>query len=513
MGTVHQSEGHGGAAAIAVDAAQPLPQHVAHVRARSGLRPDTRRILVRRSLIVADLAGLSLAFTLTVAIFGSSAGGAHARPVYELAVFFVSLPAWVMLAALHGLYQHDEERMGHSTVDDFVDVVHLVTLGAWIFFIGCWITGVSSPRPGKLIGFWLLATVLVTACRAIARICCLRSPAYVQNTIVVGAGEVGQLVARKLLAHDEYGVRLLGLVDEEPRQRREDIGDVKLLGPGSRLREIVAELEVERVIIAFSNISDARMAEIVRELRGLDVQIDIVPRLYEMVGPRVDVHAVEALPLVGVPSMRWTRSSMLIKRSIDVVGSTFALILLSPLFVLIAWKVHRSSPGPIFFRQTRLGLNMREFTALKFRTMWADTDESEHRAYIASTMSSSATGEATGLYKLERKNAITPFGHVLRKTSLDELPQLINVLRGDMSLVGPRPCIPYETERFKPHHFERFLLPAGLTGLWQVMARAHSSFGEALDMDVAYVRSWSLGLDLRLLFRTPLQMLRSEGTA
>jgi lipopolysaccharide/colanic/teichoic acid biosynthesis glycosyltransferase len=175
--------------------------------------------------------------------------------------------------------------------------------------------------------------------------------------------------------------------------------------------------------------------------------------------------------------------------------------------------VHRSSPGPVFFRQTRLGLNMREFTALKFRTMWTDTDDSEHRKYIASTMRSSATAGSNGLYKLERKNAITPFGHWLRKTSLDELPQLINVLRGDMSLVGPRPCIPYETQNFEPHHFERFLLPAGVTGLWQVMARAHSSFGEALDMDVAYVRGWSLGLDLRLLFRTPLELLRQEGTA
>ena len=172
-----------------------------------------------------------------------------------------------------------------------------------------------------------------------------------------------------------------------------------------------------------------------------------------------------------------------------------------------------TSGGMDDLRQKRLGLNMREFTALKFRSMWSDTDASEHRAYIEQTMNSSAQLGENGLYKLDREQAVTPFGQWLRKTSLDELPQLVNVLRGDMSLVGPRPCIPYEVKNFQPQHFERFLLPAGLTGLWQVTARAYSSFGEALDMDVAYVRGWSFGLDLRLICRTPLQVLRHEGTA
>ena len=131
------------------------------------------------------------------------------------------------------------------------------------------------------------------------------------------------------------------------------------------------------------------------------------------------------------------------------------------------------------------------------------SDQAEHREYIKHTMRPEATMNANGTYKLARERDVTPFGRFLRKTSLDELPQLFNVLRGDMSLVGPRPCIEYETEFFMPHHFDRFLVPQGLTGLWQVTARANSTFGEALEMDVAYVRGWSLGLDLRLLFRTP----------
>jgi lipopolysaccharide/colanic/teichoic acid biosynthesis glycosyltransferase len=164
----------------------------------------------------------------------------------------------------------------------------------------------------------------------------------------------------------------------------------------------------------------------------------------------------------------------------------------------------------VFFRQERLGLDMRHFTCLKFRTMKVDTDPEEHRAYVESIATSGANLNGNGMYKLNRDNAVTPFGRWLRKTSLDELPQLINVLRGDMSIVGPRPCIPYEIEFFQSHHVERFLVPQGITGLWQVSARANSTFGEALDMDVAYVRGWSLGLDLRLLFRTPFALLRQR---
>lgn len=153
---------------------------------------------------------------------------------------------------------------------------------------------------------------------------------------------------------------------------------------------------------------------------------------------------------------------------------------------------------------------MEEFTVFKFRTMAVETDEAVHRDYIATTMSPQAQANGNGLYKLDRSASVTTFGRWLRRTSFDELPQLINVLRGDMSLVGPRPCIPYELEHYQRHHFERFSVPQGLTGLWQVTARANATYGESLDMDVAYVRGWSLGLDLRLLMRTPLQVFHQR---
>jgi exopolysaccharide biosynthesis polyprenyl glycosylphosphotransferase len=473
-------------------------------------RTTSRREFVRHSLMAADVIGLSLAFFVSTSVYGLSAAGDHARPVFELGIFFVSLPIWIVIASFNRLYAHDEWRLVHSTVDDFFGVVQTVTLGAWLFFMGCWISSISYPRPGKLVFFWFLATFSVTASRAVARSLCRRAPSYAQRAVILGGGDVGQLVARKLRQHPEYGIELLGLVDSDPKMRRDDLSDLQLIGTADELPRIVGDLKIDRVMVAFSNLADANVTAIIRPLQDRGVEVDIIPRLYELVGPRVDVHTVEGLTLIGLPPIRPSRGALATKRLIDVVAASLGLLAVSPLFAYFAWKVRRSSPGPVFFRQTRLGENMREFTALKFRTMYVGTDEATHREYVKSIMSSQATVGENGVYKLERKTEITPFGHWLRKTSLDELPQLLNVLRGDMSLVGPRPCLRYETEFFRDYQFDRFLMPAGLTGLWQVTARAHSTFGEALDMDVSYVRGWSLGLDLRLLFLTPVQLLRQQ---
>jgi lipopolysaccharide/colanic/teichoic acid biosynthesis glycosyltransferase len=255
------------------------------------------------------------------------------------------------------------------------------------------------------------------------------------------------------------------------------------------------------------------MLELFRELRALDLQIDVVPRLYEVLTPKMDVHSVEGVPLIGLSPAGISRSSRVMKRTLDVVFAAAILLLTAPLFAFAAWRIRHASPGPVYFRQTRLGEGGREFAMLKFRTMVVDTDDVVHREYIRSIMDKGAAPVAGGLYKLEREDAITPSGRWLRKTSLDELPNLINVLRGEMSIVGPRPCLGYETEYFEPHHFERFLVPAGITGLWQVTARARTTFAEALDLDVAYARGWSFGLDLKILARTPLVVFRRRGAA
>jgi exopolysaccharide biosynthesis polyprenyl glycosylphosphotransferase len=468
--------------------------------------------LVRRSLLTADVVGLTVAFLVVEYVFVHRAGGRFDKELRDALIFFLTLPVWIVVAKFYGLYDRDEERTDHTTAEDMVDVFHLVTVGVWLLFGITALTHAASPTAGKLFTFWLISIALVAAGRVGARTYCRRHIGYLQNTIIVGAGDVGQLVARKLLQHREYGINLVGFVDGNPKERRDDLDWLVLLGGVDDLPHLVQLLDVERVIFAFSGESHQATLEAVRSLDELDVQIDIVPRLFEIVAPTAEIHTIEALPVMSLRPIRPARSSRAFKRAIDVVFAGVALIVLSPLFGVIALLIRRDSDGPVFFRQIRLGMNRREFTALKFRTMTQGTSSRDHEEYIKRSAAGVIASESNGLFKLEREDVITRSGRWLRQTSLDELPQLINVLRGDMSLVGPRPCLPYEVEYFQPHHFERFAVPAGITGFWQVMARAHSTFREALDMDVAYVRGWSLGLDIRLIFRTPFQMLRSAGT-
>jgi exopolysaccharide biosynthesis polyprenyl glycosylphosphotransferase len=469
-------------------------------------RGARRSRLVPPSLVLADLLGLSLAYYLAAILAG---GHGALGSSGELPIFVLTLPAWVLVAKLHGLYQRDHERTDHSTTDEVVGIFHLVTIGVWILLAASRLAGRTSPGVYPLIAFWAIAVLLLPVTRALAREACRRSGAYVQNTVIIGAGEIGQLIARKFVKHPEYGINVVGFVDRDPRARRADLPEhFTVLGPPERLPDIIESLDVERAVIAFCHDSIPELLALVRQLRGLPIRIDLVPRLFELMDPRVALYSVEGIPLLGLPPSRAATVPRMIKRAIDLTGACLALFALAPLFAYIAIRIRLDSEGPILFRQTRLGMNMKQFTVLKFRTMKVDTDQAKHRDYIRATMTSDAA--ETGLYKLTRDDAITKCGHWLRRTSLDELPQLINVLRGEMSLVGPRPCIPYEIENYEPHHFERFAVPQGITGLWQVTARANCTYGEALDMDVAYVRGWSVGLDLRLLVRTPLQVFHQR---
>ncbi len=491
---------------------EPTERDVDGFRAAGVVRRRDRGRAVRRSLLGADLAALVTAFVALQVVFPAQASNDRLSLDSEALLFVASIPVWVLLARAMGLYDRDAERPEHTTVDDLFGIVSLVTTVVWLSFVVSYVTGAASPDFGKWVVFWALAIVLIAVARSFARTTIRRRGDLVQRALVVGTDRNAQLVARKLMQHPEYGISLVGFVDGSPARLRDDVADVPVLGGSEQLPALVEQLRIDRVVFGQSGATERQMLRLVRHLQKLGLQIDIVPRLFQALGPSANVTAIEGMQLVNVPPRRISRDAMLFKRTLDVVGSALLLVVLSPFLAAIALWIKLDSPGPVLFRQTRLGLDQRPFTALKFRTMRMGTSPHEHREYVRRAMSRDATPEEGGLYKLERTEVVTRSGAFLRKTSLDELPQLWNILRGDMSLVGPRPCIPYETEVFEDHHFERFSVPAGLTGLWQVTARARSPFAEALELDVLYARSWSFWGDVVLLLKTPVQIVRPKAT-
>src|SRR3989442_3818691 len=230
-------------------------------------------------LLAADLVGLTAAFFTTELLFPANQPTDNLGMSVETVIFFASLPVWGVAAKLYGLYDRDEERARHSTADEVVSVFHLITVGVWLFYVTRSIA-LAQPDQKKIATFWLFALVSVIAARSGARSLARRHSAYVQNTIIIGAGDVGQLIARKLLQHPEYGINLIGFVDGEPKERRQDLGDLQLLGTNDEMAEIIDKNDIDRVIVAFSRDRHEQMLELVRALRHRDIQIDVVPRLY-----------------------------------------------------------------------------------------------------------------------------------------------------------------------------------------------------------------------------------------
>jgi len=464
--------------------------------------------LVRRALVAADVIGLALAFALAELLHPG--GASRLGTPWEVVIFFaVTVPAWVLAGKITGLYDGDEERASTTTTDDLARVFQLSTLGAWVFVAVTWISGLPRPDLGRVIAVWLLAVGTVTLTRIAARAACRQSLSYLQNTVIVGAGEVGQLVARKFLKHPEYGINLLGFVDTEPRALTNGLASVPVLGGPAELPGLVRTLDVERVVVAFTRDPQHDLLELVRNLNELDVQVDIVPRFFEVIGPHTVVHDVEGLSLVGVPAVRLPLSSRLLKRTMDLAVAVPGLLLLSPVLGLVALAIKLDSPGPVFFRQVRMGSRDRHFKILKFRTMTADADA--RKAQVAHLNRHAAEGDGR-MFKISADPRVTRVGRLLRRTSLDELPQLLNVVRGEMSLVGPRPLILDENRHVQDWARRRLDLKPGITGLWQVLGRSDIPFDEMVRLDYVYVTSWSLGGDLRLVLRTlPALVGRSRG--
>jgi exopolysaccharide biosynthesis polyprenyl glycosylphosphotransferase len=463
---------------------------------------------VRTRAAVADLAAISAAF-LAVELPLERRGLVH--PTEAAVTLFATLAGWLVVAPLLGLFDEPRRLADLSVSDELARALEAVVCVGWIPL------GVSyaAGRPlslATLCAFGAFAWILVPVFRVAARSFDRLRVGQVERAAIVGAGNVGQLVARKIVQHPEAGLVLAGFVDANPRKRRTEVEGVPVIGTPAELRNLVDAHRIDRLIVAFSSEPTEDLIQVLRTLEDDGVRVDVVPRLFELVGPAARVGTMEGLPYVALGRPQSSAAAQAGKRAIDLVGAAIGLVLLAPLLAFIAWRIARAGDGPILFRQVRLGYGMQEFTTYKFRSMGTNVSDAEHRAFIRATATTAAAPAENGLFKLERTGDVTPTGRWLRRTSLDELPQLWNVLRGEMSLVGPRPCLPYELEHFAPHHFDRFRVRPGLTGYWQVTARAHASFGEALDLDVAYVRDWSLMLDLRLLAATPGQLFNLGAT-
>jgi len=466
--------------------------------------PKRRRgWLVRRFLVTADIAGLLLAFAIAELIVVGPGSGRF-DVLTETLAFIATLPGWVLVTRLYGLYSQDDQRTNHTTTDEVANVFNMVTVCTWLFFAVSWVSGAAHPAVPKLLLFWLFAAALVPLARTTGRWAARRSQAFLQNTVIVGAGDVGQTIAEKLRRHPEYGVNVVGFVDREPKEQRESLGDLTILGPPNDLESIVRTHDVERVIIAFSRVSHEEVLSLIRSLKDAFVQVDIVSRYYELVGPSTGISTVEGIPVLCLPPRALGSSAKLMKRALDIVLSLVALALLMPVFLVVMLAIFLDSRGPILFRQPRIGAGGKTFEIFKFRTMIPEAEELKD---AVAHMSLHADGDDR-MFKIADDPRVTRLGHVLRKASIDELPQLLNVLRGEMSLVGPRPLIPSEDVRVEDWGRERLSLRPGMTGLWQVLGRSEIPFEEMVRLDYLYVTNWSLWQDLRLMCGTVPAMLK-----
>jgi exopolysaccharide biosynthesis polyprenyl glycosylphosphotransferase len=370
----------------------------------------------------------------------------------------------------------------------------------------------GNVRPIRVVGlfglFWVTLVVLLPCTRALVRPLLRLDRNYPQNTVIVGAGFVGQLLGRKLLEHPEYGLELVGFIDEWPKERRDDLESLTVIGLSADLPALIEAYSLERVIIAFSNESHEQTLHLVRLLKDFDVRIDIVPRLFEIIPPSHTSHTIAGIPLISLPRLRLSSRSRLLKRCFDLAVGLAILIALAPLFAIVAVLIKFDSSGPVFFRQKRIGAEGKPFLIFKFRTMTSDAEEQKDQ--VAHLNVHADRGGDPRMFKIRDDPRVTALGKLLRRFSLDEFPQLLNVVRGEMSLVGPRPLILEEDAHVEAWARRRLALKPGMTGLWQVSGRNSLPFEEMVRLDYLYVTTWSLTRDLQLIFRTFPLVFRGE---
>jgi exopolysaccharide biosynthesis polyprenyl glycosylphosphotransferase len=427
-------------------------------------------------------------------------------PVFEryLNVLIFLTLIWLAVFKLIGLY---EGKKFTSLVDELamlfggITLSSLLLLGLLFLYREFWFS--------RLVIFnaWWMAFMLLSAARTIlfwaGRLLHYRGIG-VQNTLILGAGEMGQTLAYKMLQDRGLGYRVIGYLDDDALKIGKLFHGIKVLGALNAVKEIIRLQEIEEIIIANSKIPAEKTLDIITECERFGIEFKIVPGILELIASRVDADELAGVPLLTVSEIRLKGLNSAIKRTADVIFSLVGLVVISPVLLLFALLVKRSSPGPVFFTQERVGRDGKYFPMFKFRSMIKDADKLFPQLEPLS--------EVDGcLFKMKDDPRITPLGKFMRRYSIDELPQLANVLLGHMSLVGPRPPLPREVVKYNAWHMKRLRVRPGITGPWQVSGRSLLPFEDMVRLDIYYIENWSLWLDCKILLRTVPVVLLGSG--
>ena len=412
-------------------------------------------------------------------------------------------PLTVLTAKLMGLYDRDANVLGKTTIDEVPSLAYLSV----VFALGVWLLEAvlidgAFARP-QVFGLLLLMLVLDAAGRLLVRrIAFSLTPP--QRCIVLGDADDADRIAAKLAGAPSVNALVVGRVPLHSVGDQVEDSGIPRLGHYETLARIVAEHHVERAIIAAHSDGQDEILDAIRLMKALQVKVSVLPRLLEVVGSTSTFDDVDGLWLLGVRRYGLGRSSEMIKRGTDIAVAAAALVILGPLLLMLMLAVKLDSPGPVFFRQSRIGQRGERFWMLKLRSMVVDAEARKAELQQLNEVQG-------GMFKISDDPRITRVGRVLRRTSLDELPQLLNVVTGDMSLVGPRPLIPDEDSLITGWQRRRLSLRPGMTGLWQIFGSSRIPMNEMVKIDYLYGANWSLWLDLRILLRTIPYVLSRRG--
>jgi exopolysaccharide biosynthesis polyprenyl glycosylphosphotransferase len=322
-----------------------------------------------------------------------------------------------------------------------------------------------------------------------------------QRVLIIGANDTGKQVA-EVIKHSPWArLEVFGYLDDE---RRGAFGDLPVVGQLDRVRELVENNNIEEVVVALPHNAYDKINNIVMELQTLPVQVRVVPSYLSLALYRPTVNDLGGLPLINLRDPALTNSQRLVKRAFDLIAASAIMLTILPVMALIALAIKLDSPGPIFFKQVRVGENGRLFKMYKFRSMVVNAEQMQ-------TQFNQTDIDGNTLHKFRNDPRVTRVGRILRKTSLDELPQFINVIRGEMSLVGPRPELPWLVDEYQSWQRQRFAVPQGITGWWQVNGRSDKPCHLNTDQDLYYIQNYSFFLDIKILLKTIPAIVRGKG--